>query len=249
MEVDIKERNRSKISLDKRLCYVLVFVAIALPVIVGVVVWKLTDASCANDSSGPGAGLPIVGDDKTTAPPQTTTSVPAGAIWENLRLPSYIVPIHYDITLYPDFYESNGWFYGNETVEIDIQQTTNVILIHTNFLNITRTRLSYSDGINIELSRTFWFEENQFWVVETVAPIRVGTVYLDLEFDGSLTRAIVGFYKSSYVNSDTGMTRFVLFVCFTYKPVCHKHIIMYQARIQTKAFLLRINKIDTILFI
>ena len=209
MDVDIKERNRSKVSLDKRLCYLLAFVAVVLPVIVGVVVWKITDASCADDNSGPGTGLPVVGDDKTTAPPtvQTTTPAPAGAIWGNLRLPKYIVPIHYEITLYPDFYDDNGWFYGNETVEIDIQQTTNVVLIHANFLNITRTRLTYSDGTNIELSRTFWYEENQFWVVETVEPVRVGTVYLDLEFDGSLTRAIVGFYKSSYVNSDTGMTR------------------------------------------
>ena len=207
MEVDIKERNKSKISLDKRLCYLLVILAIALPVIVGVVVWKITHTNCANDSSGPGTGLPIVGDDKTTAPPQTTTSVPADEPWRNLRLPNYIVPIHYDITLYPDFYEDNGWFYGNETVEIDILQSTSVILIHTNFLNITRTRLSYSDGMNIPLSRTFWFEENQFWVVETTKPVRFGTVYLDLEFDGSLTRAIVGFYKSSYVNSDSGVTR------------------------------------------
>lgn len=207
MEVDIKEQNKSKVALDKRCCYFLIFLVIALPVIVGVVVWKITETNCSNGSSGLGQGSPIVGDgETTTVSGQSTTVIPADEPWRNLRLPNYIVPIHYDITLYPDFYDDHGWFYGNETVEIEIKQTTNVILIHTNFLNITRTQLAYADGTNIPLSETFWYEENQFWVIKSQEPVAVSTVNLDLQFDGSLTRAIVGFYKSSYVNSKTGIT-------------------------------------------
>ena len=208
MEVDIKEQNKSKVALDKRCCYFLIFLVVALPVIVGVVVWKITETNCSNGSSGLGQGSPVVGDgETTTVSGQSTTVVPADEPWRNLRLPNYIVPIHYDITLYPDFYDDHGWFYGNETVEIEVKQTTNVILIHTNFLNITRTQLAYADGTNIPLSETFWYEENQFWVIKSQEPVAVSTVNLDLEFDGSLTRAIVGFYKSSYVNSKTGITR------------------------------------------
>ena len=206
MEDGIKMRNQRNVSLDKRWCYFLIFLIIALPVIVGVVVWKITDSNCSSGSTGDGTGLPVVGDQTTTAPKQTTITV-NNQLWARLRLPDYIVPIHYEITLYPDFYGDHGWFYGNETVEIEIQQVTNVILIHTNFLNITQTHLRYNDGTTIPLARTFWYEENQFWVVEAEEEIRVSTVYLDLEFDGSLTRAIVGFYKSSYVNSVTGEVR------------------------------------------
>ena len=208
MEVDInKERDRRNFRVDKRLCYFLGFLFIAIPVIVGVVVWKVTDTNCSNGNDG--QGLPIVGDQTTTAPEQTTIGLPEDGPWRTLRLPSFIVPIHYDITLYPDFYGDHGWFYGNETVEIQIQQATNVILIHANFLNITETRLRYSNGSNIPLIMSTWYGENQFWVVMAEDEIEVSTVYLDLEFDGSLTRAIVGFYKSSYVNSKTGQVRLV----------------------------------------
>lgn len=198
---------------NKRLVYFLVFLVIALPVVVGILVWKLTDNSCedklpsVNGDSGANTG-----NKQTTSPAPTQTTTPGFSEtepWKNLRLPRYVMPIHYEITLYPDIYNGNAWFYGNESVEIAIYKDTNFILIHQHFLNITKTSLKLkSDNSIIEIKEPYYYEQNQFWVIETQEMLRNGSrVILELTFDGSLSRAIVGFYKSSYVNSITGETR------------------------------------------
>ena len=198
---------------NKRLVYFLVFLVIALPVVVGILVWKLTDNSCedklpsVNGDSGANTG-----NKQTTSPAPTQTTTPGFSEtepWKNLRLPRYVMPIHYEITLYPDIYNGNAWFYGNESVEIAIYKDTNFILIHQHFLNITKTSLKLkSDNSTIDIKEPYYYEQNQFWVIETQEMLRNGSrVILELTFDGSLSRAIVGFYKSSYVNSITGETR------------------------------------------
>lgn len=198
---------------NKRLVYFLVLLVIAVPVVVGILVWQLTDKTCENK-------LPSVnGDsDANTGNKQTTTSAPTQTTtpgfsetepWKNLRLPRYVMPIRYKITLFPDIYNGNAWFYGNESVEIAIYKDTKYILIHQHFLNITNTSLRRKNGNNdIAIKKPFYYELNQFWVIETQDMLLNGsTVVLDLTFDGSLSRAIVGFYKSKYVNSLTNETR------------------------------------------
>lgn len=53
----------------------------------------------------------------------------------NLHLPKYTVPIHYDLTLYPDFYGDNSEFYGNVTIEIDVKQATQYLMVHIKYLD------------------------------------------------------------------------------------------------------------------
>jgi hypothetical protein len=90
-----------------------------------------------------------------------------------------------------------------------VHRTTPFILIHYHFLNITRTTLKDSNQKEIRIKAPWGYDENQFWIIETEEEaLQAGsTVYLELQFDGSLSRAIVGFYKSSYVNSITNETR------------------------------------------
>lgn len=219
MEEPLHRPSRSKVALNKRICYFLVFLFVAVPVVVGVVVWHLTktaydnsdgasDGTQAGQVGGTTSGCPTQ-PEMTTVPAteQTTQVVSDDEPWKNLRLPKYVIPIHYDITLYPDFYGDHGWFYGNETAELNVTKATKVFLIHTNYMNITKTTLNYAGGSNIAIANTFWYAENQFWVVQTKEPVRSSVVHLHLQFDGSLTRAIVGFYKSSYTNSKTGEIR------------------------------------------
>nr|XP_022316112.1 glutamyl aminopeptidase-like [Crassostrea virginica] len=200
---------------NKRLVYFLVFLVIALPVVVGILVWKLTDNSCEDKlPSVNGDSDANTGNKQTTSPAPTQTTTPGFSEtepWKNLRLPRYVMPIHYEITLYPDIYNGNAWFYGNESVEIAIYKDTNFILIHQHFLNITKTSLKLkSDNSIIEIKEPYYYEQNQFWVIETQEMLRNGSrVILELTFNGSLSRAIVGFYKSSYVNSITGETRYL----------------------------------------
>ena len=63
-------------------------------------------------------------------------------------------------------------------------------------------------GDSIEIVDTFAYEPHEYWVIQTATPISSGsTVMLHLEFNGSLVNGIVGYYKSTYVNSLTGVER------------------------------------------
>ena len=195
---------------NKRLVYFLVFLVIVLPVITGILVWQLLP-DCNGDDSDAGAHVNNLNQQATldVVTVTTTTSDPFGAgPWRNLRLPKFVIPIHYDIVLFPDFYGNNSWFYGNETVEIFIAKETNTILIHAHLLNITSTRLTKDDGDDVVLKQTFQHEKNQFWVVETVDNLQANTtVFLYLSFNGDMGKAIVGLYKSTYYNSVTRQYR------------------------------------------
>ncbi|KAL8604511.1 hypothetical protein ACOMHN_015795 [Nucella lapillus] len=201
----------SKVPINKPLLFVLAFLFIAIPVTVGLLVWFFISGpnGCTEDGSQQMDG----GVTATTTPqPTTHTYTPeeiAAKPWLSLRLPSYQTPIHYDITFYPDFYDDHGTFYGNETVEIAISKATKFVLVHIYKLNIVATGVTdKGTGATLEVAQVFQEEENQFLVVEMIEVIEAGSVVeLALQFFGSLTGSIIGFYKTQYVNSRTGQTR------------------------------------------
>ncbi|KAK3089893.1 hypothetical protein FSP39_007417 [Pinctada imbricata] len=199
--------SKTKTYVNKRVLYACVFLMLALPVLVGILAWHITkndcDAKLKNYQSSSAANT---GDEMTTQSSEVTTRTPSpDEPWLNLRLSRDLLPIHYDLTLYPNFYGNNGVFEGNETVELEVKVATRFVLIHINFLNISHTSLRFKDNSQSISFKTPWFyEENQYWVIECDQTIVGGSVLLlDLSFTGSLTRAIVGFYKSTYVNSIT----------------------------------------------
>lgn len=59
------------------------------------------------------------------------------------KLPKDVIPIHYDISIFPDI--ETSILNGNETIEIDIKKATNVIMINSHELNITYARLKGID--------------------------------------------------------------------------------------------------------
>ena len=55
---------------------------------------------------------------------------------------------------------------------------------------------------------TFPHEPNQYWVTELENDLVAGqTIVLHLKFSGHLDIGIVGYYKSTYINSDTNEER------------------------------------------
>lgn len=87
----------------------------------------------ASDTSGVSgqSGTPV----PTSPPPAPSSTTGTGFLpgtepWLNLYLPKSTIPIHYDLTLYPDFYGDNAEFYGNVTIEIDVTQASRHLLVH-----------------------------------------------------------------------------------------------------------------------
>ena len=119
--------------------------------------------------------------------------------WEkDVRLPSHLLPLHYDLYLHPDL--STGLFMGRVTIDIEATSPTSYFLVHTKHLDISDTRLLNEDGDEISYMRAFEYDRNEFWVVQLEREVVAGNYSLSMEFNGNLTRGITGFYKSVYTN-------------------------------------------------
>lgn len=169
--------------LDRRekLCFLVGIIIIAIMailfVIIGVVVGE--DESKSNKNGGTSQAL-------------SQTSY----IWEEVILPSTIAPVHYNITLQPDM----GTFHvnGKSEIEATTNKETDYIILHAKKMTIsTFTVKSYA------VKRTFYYQENDFYVAQLSRPLTKGPFVMYLMFNYTLTATeLVGFYNSSYTLPD-----------------------------------------------
>jgi uncharacterized membrane protein len=148
--------------------------------------------------------------------------------WEtDYRLPSDTVPIHYDIFLHPDL--NNFTFSGKVVIQIHVKNPRYFLLVNTKYLDIFDTELTKlitiesereTDNVTkkkigeeqeIEIENAFEYKPNEFWVVvmKSNAELQPGIYNLHLQFRGSLSGKIVGFYSSTYTDPKTQQKRLV----------------------------------------
>lgn len=88
----------------------------------------------------------------TTTAPATTqpgSKYPEGP-WSNVRLPLWLEPQHYYVELKPDLIaDETGlfWFSGNSRVYFNVNESTDVIIIHSNKLNYSSVQV-LSDSVS-----------------------------------------------------------------------------------------------------
>lgn len=101
-----------------------------------------------------------------------------------------------------------GTFSGIVDVTLNITAPCDYISIHHKGLTITNSKLKSVNGSLNSIKHAFDYPKNEFWIVQLKTKINPGIYRLILDFSGSLTNDIVGFYRSSYKN-ENGETRFV----------------------------------------
>lgn len=141
----------------------------------------------------------------------SSSTPPLSEPWEiDYRLPNDTLPLHYEIYLYPDL--TKATFTGTVDIHLNITKNRDFILVHTKYLDITSTKLrkgTLANGEEIRISEAFEYTRNEFWVVKLNSELTPGMYMLSMQFNGSLIKDIVGFYKSDYFNSDTNTTRYL----------------------------------------
>ncbi|KAK5604917.1 hypothetical protein CRENBAI_006512 [Crenichthys baileyi] len=151
--------------------------------------------------------LPTSAEPSSTSTASTIPSGPKGP-WQYYRLPQTLSPVHYNITLWPRLKPNADDLYiftGNSRVAFRCVSQTDLILIHSNKLN-----LSMFDGFHAKLKglagaaaptlKKTWLEvPTQYLVVQLNDPLQPGSVYeLYTEFVGELLDDLGGFYRSEY---------------------------------------------------
>jgi len=115
---------------------------------------------------------------------------------EDFRLSKHVVPVEYNLQLHPHL--ENGTFSGSVHITLNVTAPCDHIRIHQKGLNIEHsTLLGVGEAQNF-VSSSFEYAKNEFWVMLLNQTINIGIYSLKLDFNGSLTNDIVGFYRSTY---------------------------------------------------
>ncbi|XP_014271442.2 glutamyl aminopeptidase [Halyomorpha halys] len=128
-------------------------------------------------------------------------------LWEkNAILPKDVIPSHYNLFLNPDL--QNGTFSGEVDISINVSKQRHYLLLHIHELEIIKTSVYNEAGSEIKIYNSFSYPENQYWVILLKESIVPGKYSIKIQFSGSLTGKIVGFYRSTYTAQD-GSKRYI----------------------------------------
>ena len=63
--------------------------------------------------------------------------------WQDPFLSTYTIPVHYNLSFYPDFYFNGSTFAGTADIVINITKDTPFLIVHYKKLNITQTTVEH----------------------------------------------------------------------------------------------------------
>lgn len=143
----------------------------------------------------------------TTPAPATTPSTPKEP-WQRYRLPDSLTPDSYNVTLWPQLKTNDKGmyvFFGNSTVVFKCVKETDLIIIHSNKLNLTAfeghlATLKGLQGATAPALKKTWLEvPTQYLVIQLQGKLAVNSTYeLRTEFVGELADDLGGLYRSEY---------------------------------------------------
>lgn len=127
--------------------------------------------------------------------------------WSRLRLPRYIIPLHYHLFLHPNLTSLS--FAGSVQIQIDVQNNTNWVVLHSKGLQISKATIldqnlaHLSDQVLPVLHNP---SHEQIGIFSPRVLSSGQKYFLYIEFEAELVEGFYGFYKSTYRTSQ-GETR------------------------------------------
>lgn len=108
------------------------------------------------------------------------------------RLPTSLLPKHYEILLHPEL--DTGNFTGQEVITIEVIEATKQIILHSHKLSLTSVFISNRNVDSFELDTV-----REFLIVNVSEELTVGEeIKLNIVFEGEMQNKLVGLYSSSY---------------------------------------------------
>eukprot|EP01135_Chromosphaera_perkinsii_P005100 Nk52_evm11s316 gene=Nk52_evmTU11s316 len=117
----------------------------------------------------------------------------------NIRLPTKVKPISYDLFLDPDLqsFTHSGWV----RIQLEVLESVNTITLHAKDLEVETSKaslVSLDGGKKIKIKNMKQQKEGDFLIVTLSSQVWADKYELYLEFSGSINDGLAGFYRSSY---------------------------------------------------
>ncbi|KAM3844841.1 endoplasmic reticulum aminopeptidase 1 [Vipera latastei] len=119
--------------------------------------------------------------------------------WDKIRLPKYVVPVHYDLLIHPNLTTLS--FTGLSKIEILITEQTSSIILHSKYLQITKATIHNTKDSADTAKGMMVLEHPPFEQIALVStePLQDGQSYIiSIEYSANLSESFHGFYKSTY---------------------------------------------------
>ncbi|NP_001413510.1 endoplasmic reticulum aminopeptidase 1 isoform 2 precursor [Mus musculus] len=119
--------------------------------------------------------------------------------WNNMRLPEYMTPIHYDLMIHANL--STLTFWGKTEVEIIASRPTSTIIMHSHHLQISKATLRRGAGemLSEEPLKVLEYPAHEQVALLAAQPLLAGSLYtVIIDYAANLSESFHGFYKSTY---------------------------------------------------
>lgn len=115
--------------------------------------------------------------------------------WDSIRLPEFIVPVHYSIHIHPNL--TTFIYQGVVNITFQLLQPANFVVLHAKDFELDDIKLNSDDDIKV--AKTLKYEKHEQLFMEFSQNLIPKKDYtLILSFNGNLTEKLEGFYLSSY---------------------------------------------------
>lgn len=122
------------------------------------------------------------------------------------RLPTHARPVHYELTLEPNF--TDFTFSGLAVIEVEITKEANNITLHVYNLTVAVEDVDFSnDTSEFVVESVENVEDYQFLVIRFGSEVPLGFYTLTISYQGYLNSNNRGFYRGNYETSN-GETRY-----------------------------------------
>lgn len=114
--------------------------------------------------------------------------------WNELRLPTSVHPVSYNISLHPDLKNMN--FQGSVSIIVEVLHETKIIVLHSSDMNITKATF---EGKAVHVLE---YKPWQQIAINFTKNLKKGTYCLNIDYTANFSNSYDGFYNSSYVDTN-----------------------------------------------